>query len=431
MRRTPPDPIAQSIQTVLVIVGSLFASIVAADEYADARAELVAAYQAQDFAEMRSAAERGLELRPEHPGALFNLAFAEVLDDDPEASLATLSRLLRKNIDMGIAAIDEFAPVRELSAWAEYAASIAELAQPVGDTEVVLRYDVGDFIPEGIAVGRDGELFLGSIRHGDIVRIADEAEVLLDGAGASHWSVFGMRLVGDSLWFVSSAVDQFTHLEESDIGRSGLFEVDPDSGEVATRSLLPETGSAQVLGDFVVADADTFYLTDQSDGMLYRYSVSAAEFVPVVERGVFASPQGLVLDDSGEHLYVADYVLGLFRVRLTDGSATRVGVPDTISPHGIDGLYRYGNALIAIQNGIQPNRVSRFELSADGRSIVGGDILAMSLEEFDDPNLGQVVGDRLLFIANSHWPRFNRDNSLPDGLEGPIILEVSLARRSD
>ena len=286
------------------------------------------------------------------------------------------------------------------------------------------RYEVGDFIPEGIAVGPDGEVYLGSIRHGDIVRIADDAEVLLDGAGGSHWSVFGMRLVRNSLWFVSSSGTQFAHLDETGVVQSGLFEIDPATGEVTTRALLPETGVDQVLGDLVAADADTFYLTDQSDGMLYRYSISRAEFTPVVERGVFASPQGLVLDSSGEYLYVADYGLGLFRVRLSDGSVASVRMPDTISAHGIDGLYRHGNALIAIQNGIRPNRVARFDLSDDGTSVVDGDILAMSLPWFDDPNLGQVVGDRFVFIANSHWPRFDREGNLPEGLEGPVILEV-------
>lgn len=373
---------------------------------------------------MRAAAERALAIRPGHPGALFNLAFAEVLDDDPDASLDTLNRLLSRDIDMGIADIDEFAAVRELRGWREYAAGIEALRQPVGDVRVYRRHDVGDFIPEGIAVAPDGAVYLGSIRHGDIVRLGRESREIQSGSDSPHWSVFGMRLLGDTLWFASSAIDQYTHLDASDAGRTGLFALNLGSGEIETQSLLPTSGSAQVLGDFVVADSDSFFTTDQSDGMLYRYSISQGEFTPVVDRGIFASPQGLVLDASGSHLYVADYLRGVFRVNVADGSAARVATPDSLSPHGIDGLYRHGNSLIAIQNGIQPNRVSRFQLSDDGASIVSGDILAMNLPWFDDPNLGQVVGDRLLFIANSHWPRFDRQGNLPDGLEGPVILEI-------
>ena len=107
MKRTLPDRIVRPIRTLILLCAACVTGA-AADDYAAARGELVAAYQAQDFGAMRVAAERALAIRPGHPGALFNLAFAEVLDDDPEASLATLNRLLAMKIDMGIAGIDEF-----------------------------------------------------------------------------------------------------------------------------------------------------------------------------------------------------------------------------------------------------------------------------------------------------------------------------------
>ena len=73
-----------------------------ADEYADARVELVAAYRAQDYPAMVVAANKSLNARPEYPGALFNLAFAQVLSGAPDDSLQTLQRLLAKGIDYGV-----------------------------------------------------------------------------------------------------------------------------------------------------------------------------------------------------------------------------------------------------------------------------------------------------------------------------------------
>ena len=63
-----------------------------ADDYADARADLVAAYQAEDFAAMRVAARNSLDARPEYPGALFNKALAEALDGDADAATAFVER---------------------------------------------------------------------------------------------------------------------------------------------------------------------------------------------------------------------------------------------------------------------------------------------------------------------------------------------------
>ena len=40
--------------------------------------------------------------------------------------------------------------------------------------------------------------------------------------------------------------------------------------------------------------------------------------------------------------------------------------------------------------------------------------------------LGALHGDSLYFVANSHWNRFDRDNSLPEGLSGPIVLKLDL-----
>jgi hypothetical protein len=145
-----------------------------------------------------------------------------------------------------------------------------------------------------------------------------------------------------------------------------------------------------------------------------------------VDSGVFVSPQGLALDVSGNHLFVADYVGGLYRVRLADGRVERIAPPDSISTYGIDGLYRHGNELVVIQNGIRPHRVVAMALSNDGLSITGSRTLARNLPEFDEPTLGTIVGDSFYFVANSHWNSFDRNNNLPDGLSNPIILKLPL-----
>ncbi|MDX1509560.1 MAG: hypothetical protein R3358_14835, partial [Woeseiaceae bacterium] len=231
-----------------------------------------------------------------------------------------------------------------------------------------------------------------------------------------------------TLWYVSAAMDEFRGREHDDNGRSGLFAVDTKTGAVTVRAILPDTGNKQVLGDIVLAGDDTILLADQADGVIYRYMISSGEFSTVVERGAITSPQGIVLDESGAYLYVADYVGGLYRAHVETGAVEKVAALATASDYGIDGLYRHGNRLIAIQNGIQPNRVVEFELSDDGAAIVAGRILAMNLPEFDDPNLGEIVGDDFVFIANSHWPRFDREFNLPKDLEGPVVMRLSLRR---
>jgi hypothetical protein len=65
-------------------------------------------------------------------------------------------------------------------------------------------------------------------------------------------------------------------------------------------------------------------------------------------------------------------------------------------------------------------------LSDDGLGVVSSRTLAANLDAFDEPTLGTIDGDDFLFVANSHWNRFDRDNNLPEDMEGPIVLRVSL-----
>jgi len=391
-----------------------------ADDYADARAELVVAYQAQDYDAMVAAAGKSLEARPGFPGALFNLALAHSLNDNPAASLRLLESLLAQGVDFGADEMEEFATLRELPEWAAYTQGIEALYEPVGRASVALQLDDDRFVPEGIAIDAGGNIYLGSIHRGELRR---NAELL--SAREKHWSVFGMRFdEHGNLWFASAAVAQLSNVGD-DLGKTGIFRMDVKSGEIDVAALLPEADGEQLLGDLVI-DGNTILSTDSLGGAVYRYDIDSGEFDAIIERGGLGSPQGLVLDSSGTHLYVADYIGGLYRVSLGDGKRARIRLPDGVTDYGIDGLYRHGSELIAIQNGIRPHRVVAYRLGDDGLSVTSARTLASNLETFDEPTLGVVRGDDFYFVANSHWNRFDAENRLPEGLSGPIILKLGL-----
>lgn len=412
---------------IIAVFALLAASQACADDYTDARADLVAAYQAQDYDGMVVAAGKSLEARPGYPGALFNLALAQALLGDAPAALDTLTELLGLGADFGAEQMDEFAALRELPLWETYLKTAEALHTPAGSADVALQLDIDRFVPEGIAIGDDGTIYLGSIHKGQLIRASGEIEVLSDRSG--HWSVFGMRFHEDGgLWFASAAVAQMADVG-GDEGKTGIFRIDVETGDITRSALLAEAADAQLLGDLVI-DGDTIFATDSLSGAVYRYDIGAGEFAAIVERGSFGSPQGLVLDESGEYLYVADYVGGLYRVRLRDGVILRLTTPGSMNVYGIDGLYRHDNELIAIQNGARPHRVTAFRLSDDGLGIQDARVLASSLDDFDEPTLGTVRGSDFYFVANSHWNRFDAENRLPDGLSGPIVLKLGLGSQS-
>lgn len=393
-----------------------------ADEYADARAALVAAYQAQDHVAMVEAAEKALAARPEHPGARFNLALAHALNDDPRAAFAQLAELLADRVDFGADQMSEFAALKELPGWPKYEAELRLLYAPYGDAEVAATLDDGHFIPEGLAIDDAGRIFLGSIRKGLLVR---DGEVLSDRQG--HWSVFGMRFHEDgSLWFASAAVAQFEGVGD-DLGKTGLFRIDPDSGRITRAAILPQHAEEQLLGDLVIV-GDVIYTTDSLTGAIYRYDIAADAYSIIVEPGVLRSPQGIAAGLASGVLYVADYGTGLYCLDLSDPKPERMLNTALSIDYGIDGLYRYGRELIVVQNGIRPHRINAFRLDRSGCRVGSFRPLAANLPEFDEPTLGVVHGDDFYFVANSHWNRFDQDNRLPADLNGPIVLKLALDR---
>ena len=213
----------------------LFYNQALADAYADAREDMMAAYQTRDFPAMQVAASQALQARPGYPGALFNLAYAKVLDDDETGALEILEGLVASGVDYGVADIEELAALQSLPGWAAYAEAVQALNEPLGDAAVAFSHPAGDFVPEGIAVYGD-DLLLGSIRTGYIERLGDQSATISSPDAAGHWSVFGMRVgPAGGLWYVSAAVPEYANIDGESVGSTGLFRVDLESGETTVR----------------------------------------------------------------------------------------------------------------------------------------------------------------------------------------------------
>ncbi len=403
--------------------------VVAADEYSEAREHVVAAYQAKDYPAMRDAALRAVAIRPELPGATFNLALAHALANEPEKSLAELNRLLEREIAQDVREAEAFAGLKTLPGWNGYIERLENLLAAKGEARVAYRLQQADFIPEGFAIVEDA-LFIGSIRHGILASHAkDGTTTVSDPARGGHWSVFGMRAANDgTIWFASAAVAQLQGVTDAEQGRSGLFQFDPEKNAIVRSLILPDDGREHVLGDLVIAGNGDIYASDSMTGDIYRYDDSAQRLDALSLDVELRSPQGMVFSADERYLYIADYTRGLYRLELASGKTKAMATPDDVSLYGIDGLYRHRDSLIAIQNGITPHRVLRISLAEDGSSVSGAETLLRNHPEFDEPTLGLVRNGKFLLVANSHWNRFGRDGELvePASLSGPVILELSL-----
>jgi sugar lactone lactonase YvrE len=307
---------------------------------------------------------------------------------------------------------------------------LAANGAPHGEVSTTFTLEEDRFIPEGIARDEERRRFLlGSIHQRRILAIGDDGQVSEFAAAGQGGllSVFGMEAVPrtSSLWVATAGLRESGDMAVESIGRSGVLEFDLATGEPRRAFWLPEDGREHLLGELLFVEGGVLLSTDSLTGELLRLDTRSGQFETLVESGRLVSPQGLALSEDLRSVFVADYRGGVFRVGLEDGALVKLAEGGT-THHGIDGLYRHHNWLIAVQNGVRPHRVVALRLEPGGEAVGDFEVLAAARPEFDEPTLGVIVDGRLHFVANSHWPRFDPDGQLPDGLTGPLVMSVTL-----
>lgn len=409
-----------------VVVLALVATASAADPFDDLRGRVNAAYAAGDADALIELVPQALELRPGNPTVLYMLAYAHALARDPEGALTAMERTVARGlVPISVPAHSElFAPMRALSGYADLQSRIAALGAPHGQAVSRVCAGAPDTVPEGVAVASDGTMFVSSVRHGGVTLIAPDGK-------ARRWSTpggstMGLHHVSDDseLWIAYARLPQFAGDASGSPGKTGVVRVDARDGGVLGTFPFDADGD-RAFGDFTFLADGTLVATDSLGSGAYRLDRTTGEWRLLDGTAALRSPQGIV--ELGGDLFIADWRTGLYRYRPATDELERVD-DGAGAPYGIDGLYRDGDSLLAVQNGITPNRVTRFTLTRDRRAVATAEILLMNHPDFDEPTLGVVSGDSFFVVANSHWNRFTPENTLPDALEPPCILEIPLSR---
>ena len=217
------------------------------------------------------------------------------------------------------------------------------------------------------------------------------------------------RPVLDQLWASVSGVPNPFNVEQTAAGLISLcLELE------CSRQVIVIHSQAKSMNDLVAATDGTLYASDSVGGGVYRLENGANSLEPVVPPGTFRSPQGLAVSPDGARLYVSDYRYGIAIVELATGEVSRLTSDIPLMLDGVDGLWRHGNELIAVQNGTSPMRISAFTLSGDGNRVVGHRILEQAHSEWTEPLSGSIDEGALIYIGNGQWDRFV-DGRLADG----------------
>jgi sugar lactone lactonase YvrE len=425
------------------------ASLVHAEQPAAAQAIMLArdaakAAEEKDNATYLAKMEQAVALRPDFPRMLVNLAAAQVANDKPDEAIATLEKLAALGLSSPIEKNDDFASLKPRKDYQAVLKKIAGNMQTKGAGEIAFTLrDVTGLI-EGIAWREaTGEFYFGDVngravwvwkgsadkkdsRGGTLRRLTPEGDEL--------YGVFGLAIDEEhgALWAATSAVSAMRGFTYDMDGTAALAEIDLNTG--AVRRVVPvvrRPGDQQshVLGDLALGPDGSVFVTDSGGPTLWRLAPGASQLEAAVESAEFMSLQGIVVVPEKGAVFLSDHANGLLRVDLRSREVRRLASPPDTTVIGCDGLCLAPNGdVIAIQNGLRPNRVLRLTLDETGESIAEVKVLESGHLQMAAPSLGCLgPGGDFYFIGNAGWTAFENTDAKPTAPRSVPIYKTKIA----
>ena len=393
--------------------------------------EAAAAAKANDTTTVIIKLEKVRALRPDYPRVLNNLARFYIQVGRLDDAMQQLRDLAAMGLRMNIERDDAYAPLRDRPGFAEIVAAVAANLAPAGRDETAWAITGMDGIIEGLAVHPATlESFFSDVHH----RCIWYRDVSGDSAVMKKFStdtdgllgVFALKIdaARNTLWASSSALPEMQGYTDADKGRAFLAAYDLATRRLIATYPLPADTGEHVLGDFVVAGDGTIYVSDSAAPVIWRLTPGAAALEKWLESVEFLSLQGLALSADGRQIYVADYANGLWQVDLGTRTPRLLAAPAHTTLFGIDGLYAVPGGLIAVQNGINPQRVIRIDLATDGTPSAVR-VLGAGHPSMSDLALGQVIAGHFDFIGNAGWELHAKPDAKPTP-RNVVILRTPL-----
>ena len=387
------------------------------------------AYGDKDFAKFYESINKARELHPYHQSILYYSGLASVLVGKPEEAVVFLKKAILINVDFDLTKSDfnSLQPRKDFQALLKLKTA---LNLPIVHSQTAFTIKDRQLHTEGIAYDKaTGDFFVGSIHKRKIVRISKDGGTsdFTPSAQDGMTSVFGLKidLNKNLLWACSSPMAEMQNYDSS--LSSFVFAYHLSNGKLKTKYSPAVDVNGSVFGDLALDAEGNAFVSDSRNNIIFKANESSRYLEKYFESKEFWNIQGITFSDNGQYLFVADYIKGLFRLNVTTRQLTSLGCDLEISLKGIDGLTFYKNSLIAIQNGVNPLRVTRYYLNADFSKIIRFEIMDRKHPLFNEPTIGIIVGQEFYYIANSQWSGYeNGKIKAPEQLQDIVILRAKL-----
>jgi hypothetical protein len=390
------------------------------------------AYEAKNYQEYLDDITQALQYFPNHPILLFRQAGAYALMDKPLKAMFPLRQTASMGLVFNVWQDPDFRSLQRRPEIQRILDLYAKNAQPLKGSQLALSIPGKALLLEGLAFDlREGKFYVGSVRRREILRLEVPGKAsVLSRPEDGLWGVMGLRVDPDrrKLWATMSAVPQMAGAKPEDEGRAGLLSCDLKTGKLLKKYLLPGKPESHVLGDLTLDVRGTVMATDSQAPLIYTVSQPGDNLEVFLKYDSFQSLQGIDFTPDGKTLFVADYSVGIYAIDRQTKAVRLLEAPWNAALIGIDGLYFYQGSLLAVQNGLKPNRILRIFLNRDLSRIDRVAVLEANEPSMTEPTLGVLVRDKFYFNANAQWALVDdKGQAAPDEKwKDPVIRVIDL-----
>lgn len=383
----------------------------AAPSYRDSMAAAGKAYERGDWSALNDALDAAQETRPYSLYVYRNRILARMRAGRSDDALALAEKAAARGLALDLSGDAAFDGLAALPGFAAAAERMKANAEPHGDAQSYRAFDDAGLLPEAVAFGRSGALFIGGVRSGAILT-AGRKDARLETVAMAPGGVFDLEIRDGALW---AAVNNRLAYERAgeETPFAAIMAFDAGSGETLRTVRIRQENA--LLGDLEIAKNGAVYASDSITPRIFRLSPGAETPDVFIEDPRFVNLQGLALDETNNRLFVADYLSGLFVADLDTGETRALRNDADAHLGGVDGLYYHNGALIGIQNGTTPQRIVRIEIDHEAAAVTRLKVLQQNLESWNEPTHGAVRKGAFYYIATSNWPAYNDDGTLKDG----------------
>jgi hypothetical protein len=365
---------------------------------------------------------------PDHTGASYAVARGFALVGQHDSALAWLTHVVERGGGQSVAADSAFAALRATPAFRALQSRFASNAASIVRGKPALSLPDPDLLPEAFAWDPTRRAWLvGSVGKRKVISVAADGSSTDLISSPDILRVLGIHVdsARQLVWFATWAPTPSPTVDAGRSTRTRLFKADLTTARII-RSYEPiDTTNNHLLNDLAIAPNGTVYVTDTEQGWLYRIvpERDSLEIFLRPDASEYSGANGITLSDDGHTLYVA-FLQGIMRIDVSSRQFGRLRTPSGVSTSGIDGLYWYRGALIAVQNSPGLERVVRFELDNQGEAVRSADVLERSADLLNLPTTGAIVGTHFYYIANSQIGRLDDSERLAPAVSVPPPLSV-------